>query len=158
MGVIDIGNPATARADNIGSRTVVAQDNPAGASGVIDKVEIYAAQDLSDLTVGIFYVVSGNNLSTRDYVYIGAVAAWDKRSFDVDLEIESGDYIGAWIGSGGIKADFEGVGIWASDLFDEFIPCTNQLFNNFGSWCISLRGLGESADVASSAIFMGTDF
>ncbi|MBA7591969.1 hypothetical protein ES708_34140 [subsurface metagenome] len=87
-------SPAINRASSDSGYTNVNIGNPANASGKITSVEIWANTILFDCKVGIFYVVSGNILSTRDWVQIGTVTAGAKKTFEVDLEVEEGDYIG----------------------------------------------------------------
>ena len=74
MAEIVIGSEAINRADFYGAGgTRVVKDNPANGSGTITSIEIWAKASLSDCEVAIFYVVSGNNLSTRDTETIGSV-------------------------------------------------------------------------------------
>jgi hypothetical protein len=71
---IDIGMPAIDRASVFSVFTIVNQGNPANATGTITSVEIWSLNNLSGCEVATFFVVSANNLSTRDTEVIGAVA------------------------------------------------------------------------------------
>jgi len=79
---IDIGAAATDRgATLITWGTRVFKDNPANASGKITSIEIWVNTTLVDVDIATFYVESGDNLSTRDWVNIGNVTAGSKQTF-----------------------------------------------------------------------------
>ena len=95
---IDIGDAAINRGSyaNYGD-TIIIKNNPANASGKIISIEIWANSNLSNVEVATFYVVSGNNLSTRDTHTIGSVTAGSKQTFSgLDITGEAGDYLGAY--------------------------------------------------------------
>ena len=46
--------------------------------------------------VGIFYVISGNQLKCRSAAVIGALPAGSKQTVAVSLAVQVGDYIGFW--------------------------------------------------------------
>ncbi|MBA7587393.1 hypothetical protein ES708_29422 [subsurface metagenome] len=145
---IDIGCPAIVRvfaySDNI--YTIVNVGNPANESGKIKSIEIRSANGiiLIGVTVATFYVVSGNNLSTRDHVYIGNIAPDEKRIFAVDLDVVKGDYIGfVSSDSSNIQVDTSGGdNLWFK--LGNFIPCTNVNFGVDIGWVISLYGTGKT--------------
>jgi len=127
---IDIGSLATDRTSNMESWTMVNKDNPANESGKITSVEIWARTgwDLINCEVATFYVVSGNNLSTRDSQAIGTVTGGSKQTIPVDLEVEAGDYIGIWYTAGMLKLDGAGyAGVWR--VAGDNIPCMNVEFD-----------------------------
>ncbi len=145
---IDIGCPAIVReftySDNI--YTIINVGNPANESGKIKSIEIYSANGeiLIGVTVATFYVVNGNNLSTRDYVYIGDIAPGEKRIFVVDLEVVKGDYIG-FVSSDRSLIQIDksgGENTWFK--LGNFIPCTNVNFGVDIGWVISLYGTGKT--------------
>lgn len=142
---IDIGTAAIDRGSALYySRTFVNQDNPANASGSITSVEIWAYTDITNCEVAIFYVVSGNNLSTRDTEFIGTVTAGSKQTFEVNLDVEVGDYIGIWVPAGSIEYDNTGGGgMWRNE--EDQIPCTNVTFTSYADYAISLYGTGTTA-------------
>jgi len=86
---IDIGCPAINRTASLAGKTMINKGNPANASGIITNVEIYAVSGytLTNCEVATFYVVSGNNLTTRDYEYIGDVVGGSKQTFEVNLDV-----------------------------------------------------------------------
>ena len=160
MAAIDIGSPATDRATSWYPTvaTVVLKDNPANESGEITTVEIWSNTNLVDAEVATFYVVSGNNLSTRDTEYIGEVIAGAKRTFPVNLDVEAGDYLGIYWGSSRkMEMDSSGyAGCWYK--YSDQIPCTNFTFDSIDNRTISLYGIGATAAEENNAIFFGTIF
>lgn len=141
---IDVGSIAEDQTGSISSYTLVDKANPANASGVIDQVEIWCNEDMVNCEVATFFVVSGDNLSTRGTHYIGAVTAGAKRTFSgLNITVEEGDYIGIYYTGGKAEIAEEGrVGIWyiASDQ----IPCTNVLFSPIPGYAVSLYGTGAT--------------
>lgn len=126
---IDVGSSATNRGNQTGvdNRTFVSKANPANATGTLKTLEIWASVNLVNCQVASFYVVAGNNLSTRDSCYIGGVTAGSKQIFDIELGIESGDYLGIYSTTGRMEMDIAGGdGYWA--LENDNIPCTDVTF------------------------------
>lgn len=145
MGAIDIGAAAIFRAGAVGAYTLVVKENPANGTGAITSVEIYAVsgQDLANCEVANFYVVSGDNLSTRDSETIGAVVGGSKQtSSGLDMGVTAGDYIGIYYTSGQLRKSVFGDGYW---LFQaDYIPCANQAFTPVANTTISLYGIGAT--------------
>lgn len=139
---IDIGSAAINRAGATpgGLYTFVDKNNPANVSGKITSVEIWANVDLALCYVATFYVVSGDNLSTRSTHNIGDVTAGAKRTFEVNLTVQDGDYIGVQFFTGKLERDEVGVGYWA--ISGDFIPCINQPFDFYATRTISVYGIG----------------
>jgi len=142
LALIDIGSPAILRLSALSeSYTRIEKDNPANATGKITSIEIWANTNLSTCIVATFYCVSGNNFSTRDYKYIGDVTAGSKQTFDVNLDVQVGDYIGIYWGHGNIAADIAGyAGVWYKS--GNNIPCTNETFTLHDGYTLSLYGTG----------------
>ncbi len=141
---IDIGMPAINRGSTSTSgSTYISIDNPANASGTITSIEIWSNTTLLSCEVATFFVVSGNNLSTRDSEFIGSVTAGSKQTFEVDLEVQEGDFIGIRAGSGQVERDTTGyAGLWYKS--GDYIPCTNVLFAIAADDAISLYGMGAT--------------
>ena len=163
---IDIGDAATDRQyahSNTEKRTVVNKGNPANASGTITSIEIWieAGDDATNCEVATFFVVSGNNLSTRDTESIGTITAGSKQTVNVNLDVEEGDYIGFCADITRISIDISGgSGIWYTAAGTDNIPCTNVTFSVYSGWMMSLYGTGttEEEEEEANAIWFGTDF
>lgn len=161
---IDIGSPAINRTATYWvNKTKVHETNPANANGTITEIEIWCDTNHTGVEVGIFYLTgtSGDHhrYSTRDWEYIGDVAAGAKRTFAVDLDVIAGDFIGYYASTGNGEFSSDGGG-GMQILTGDYIPCTDVWFT-FGSYTaeLSVGGTGESEAVPeSSAIFMGTNF
>ena len=96
-----------------------------------------------DCKVATFYVVSGNNLSTRDTETIGTVTAGSKQTFSgLNLDVVAGDYIGIYYSDGYIERDDTGADYWI--IFEDRIPCTNITFTLNTEKEISLYGTGTA--------------
>lgn len=143
---IDVGIPATDRVSSYGAGyTRITRDNPANLSGKITSVEIYARSgyNLANCEVATFFVVSGDNLSTRDTHFIGSVTGGSKQTFSgLDITVEAGDYIGIYYSAGQVERSLSGyIGQWA-DGGDQ-IPCTNNEFTWYSDGDgMSLYGTG----------------
>jgi hypothetical protein len=124
--------------------TQVSKTNPAAEAGIIDTVEIWGAADMTGVVVASFYVVSGNNLSTRDYVNIGDVPAGSKQVFTgLSLQVQPGDYIGMYCVAGTIETGAPaGGGRWYKP--GNYIPCANAAFTYTAFTDYSLYGSGSS--------------
>ncbi|GAH33167.1 unnamed protein product, partial [marine sediment metagenome] len=122
MAVIDIGNEVIDRDSYIDyGKTLIDGTNPANASGRLTSVSIYARVEMLYTNVAIFYRPDPtgypNNFTARDSHYVGTVAAGEQ-SFEVELEVEAGDFIGVYfVGGGQIECDVAGGTFWnrASD-------------------------------------------
>jgi len=131
--LINVGSEAKERVGSDGSGyTRIAGDKTANGSGKIVAVEIFAAQTMGGVKVGIFYKTNGNTLKCRSAATIGIVTAGSKQRFSVSLAIETGDYIGIYWSSGYISVDTEGVGYW----FD-FVPGDRCIVDNETTYIFS---------------------
>jgi len=140
---IDVGSLAIDRSGQTSiANTHIDKANPANLSGKITKIAIHTVGALTDFEVASFFVVSGNNLSTRNTFYIGNVAAGYSEHI-VDLDIEAGDYIGWYASAGRVDTDTTGVGMWRTS--GDYIPCTNQAFSYYADYCLSVYGTGTTA-------------
>jgi len=155
---IDIGSAAIERPFNTVNvlKTYVDKNNPANASGTITSIEIWASTNLANCEVATFYIVSGNNLSTRDTHTIGSVTAGNKQTFSgLDITVQTGDYIGLKYTRGQLEKTDSGDGYWY--INSDEIPCTNVLFTSVADTTISLYGTGTTVE-AVNALFFGTNF
>lgn len=157
---IEIGMPAINRPSSFGQgHTVVNKGVTATGSGIITKVEIWGVGNLTNCQVATFFVVSGNNLSTRDTEYIGNVTGGSKQIFNVDIDVQAGDYIGIYYQTNGMEQTINGQpGVWYKSGTDA-IPCTNLTFTLLSGRCISLFGYyEEEEEEEGNAMFLGTNF
>jgi hypothetical protein len=145
MTAINIGPGAIERASGgAPNYTQVSKTNPANETGVIDTVEILAGTDMTGVVVASFYVVSGNNLSTRDSVNIGNVPAGSKQTFTgLSLQVQAGDFIGLYCATGTLKVGSPaGSGRWYKS--GNYIPCINTAFTSSSISDYSLGGSGST--------------
>lgn len=145
MSSIDIGSPAV-NGDGgiIGPRTVINRENPANAYGTITMVQIYCGTSLVGCKVATFEEISPNYFTTRATEYIGAVASGATRTFEVTLDVRTGDFIGIYFSAGNIDVMLTTPvpGYWR--VSNDYIPCTNQDFGDYKiTRIVSLYGEGE---------------
>lgn len=144
MAAITIGTTPVNRGTSFGVVTLIELSNPAGDSGTINTVEIWASSNLSNCEVATFFNVSGNNYSTRDSAALGAVTAGSKQTFSgLSITCQTGDYIGIYYTAGSIERDTSGGSgvMWAAG---DQIPCTNKAFSASASNIISLYASGTT--------------
>ena len=162
---ITIGQEAKNRASYLDPYIMVNMGVAADGTGKITSIEIWANTTLSDCKVATFFVVSGNNLSTRDVVTLGSVTSGSKQTFTVDsnsnpisLDVQEGDYIGMKCSAGRMERDTVALpGIWYN--FSEEIPCENVYFDILSGDAISLYATGATEEAEEdNAIFFGTNF
>jgi len=143
---IDIGSPAIDRVSYIFPFTVIDKNNPANATGTITSVEIWAYVgwgDMGGAVVATFTQVDTNVFTARDRQVIGTVTAGSKQTFEVNLDVQTGDYIGIYYSSGGIEVDpTYGAGTW--HLAGDQTSCSSATFTSEGSRTMSLYGTGMS--------------
>lgn len=136
-----IGAEPTNRYSTIGIYTMVNKTGKALYSGTIKNVGIWANKTLYNCEVATFYVVSGNNLSTRDTQTIGTVTASSAKEYLVNLDVQAGDYIGMYYTSGKMEVSTSGGdGLWYLSGQDG-IPCVNRTFSFSNGYVISLGGV-----------------
>jgi len=144
---IDIGMPAINRALYwTYNYTVVARANPANESGKITSIEIWANVSLVNCKVATFYEGASNVLTTRDWELIGDVPSGSKQTFSVNLDVQTGDYIGIYFTGGRIERDTAGISDNWYKAGDQ-IPCTDVTFSVDTGDIISLYGTGVTVAV-----------
>lgn len=141
---IDVGSAAINRplSTTNGARTYINRNNPANDSGTITEVKIYVHTALTNVYIGTFYVESGNYFTTRDYEYIGSLSL-GLHTKTVDINIESGDYIGISFDEGRIDKDNTG-GNGYLQLTSNKIIVSNTEFTLYSGQIISLYGTGTA--------------
>ena len=153
---INVGNEAIDRTSGQGvdGRTTINKGNPANASGTITSVELWAQIDLNNVKFATFFVVSGNNLSTRDtYTHSGIISSGSKQTISgLSIDVEEGDYIGIQASHGSLESDHSDLtGLWYANA--EFIPCTNETFTYVANWGVSLCGIGITEEEPTHNFF-----
>ena len=154
---IDMGNPAViGNSSETSAYTRFDICNPANATGTITSVEFYSAGPMENVEIGIFYLIGGNYFSTRDSVLIGnAVEGYNQ--FDVDLEVNEGDYIGIYWTGTNIRSTDETCAGFRGRSADR-IPADNVFFGLTANKRLSIRGTGATEEEEVNAIFFGTNF
>lgn len=143
---INAGYEAIDRDTSLGIRTAISKGNPADATGTILSVEIWALSELSNCEVATFYEGAANTFTTRDNEAIGTVTAGSKQTFNVNLDVQAGDYIGLYYSAGTLELSTTGgAGAWWV-AFD-CIPCTDQLFDSYDNYMMSLYGTSAGVDL-----------
>ena len=145
--IINIGNiPAVGNDyDNSGS-TMIDLNSPASATGTITSIEIQAIEgwNMSNVEVGIFYLVSPGVYSTRSNVFIGDVYGYQVFTDGISLAVEEGDKIGVYWFYGRLDKTHGGSGsLYAAG---DNIPCTEVSFASYeADDIIFLHGTGVTA-------------
>ena len=153
---IDVGGTAEDRDSYWDANyTIVDKTNPADGSGTITTIELWARLEMENCEIATFFVVSGNNLSTRDTVTLGTVTigehsienenpiTLDSESNPISLTVVEGDYITHTAGR--IERGYTGGdGNWYAS--GDYIPCTNQAFSYTSEDILSVYGTGATAD------------
>lgn len=151
MAVIDVGVLAQDYTSAWCDGTLINKSNPANASGKITNVQIYTKATMPTVYVATFYrpdpVGFPNNLTTRDTEYISDSIAVGYHAFDVDLDVEAGDFLGIMFQNGDIEKKIGGEqGIWYINHAD-WLPCDNKTFYFQASNGLAFYGTGETVAV-----------
>jgi hypothetical protein len=146
---IDIGSPAIDRVSSYGAvATFISMDNPANLNGTITSVELYAYTTMTNVEIATFYIIGSNILSTRDNEYIGTVNAGSKQTFNVNISVQEGDFLGFYMASGTTEVSVYGPNWW-SKLGDS-IPAVNVTFTLQNSErTFSVYGIGFTSNTSS---------
>ena len=139
---IDIGSSAIDRGSFLATNniTFISVENPANLSGRITSIEIWAVLEMTGVKVATFEEVDTNTFTARDSYTIGTVAAGSKQTFDVDLDVQAGDYIGLYTTGGAIENDTSGSGTWNTS--GDQTGCVGELFTFNADRTMSLYGTG----------------
>jgi hypothetical protein len=108
MAGISVGAAATNRAYTIyAGYTNINMDYAATASGILKFVDLWFNTNASSVKVATFSM-SGTTFTPRSVVTIGAVTAGSKQTFNVNLVVNIGDYIGYYASAGLLEQDSSG--------------------------------------------------
>ena len=159
MATIDVGQDAGSSSAGNGY-TIVVKTNPANDTGTIDHIDISTANFGQDMDVASLYVVSGNNLSTRDNVTITTKnpPTYDAPGDFTAFDINSGDYIGCYYNAStaGLRASTGYSGMWYANA--DYITCSNQAFSTadgFHYWIYATGVTGGGATVVPMRCLLG---
>lgn len=159
MAIIDIGVEPIGRTTAYVNYTLINKANPANATGKITSIEVWVTGNCN-LDVATFTQGAANYFTTRDQETLMSVIAGAKRTFEVDLDVVEGDFIGCFSGTGGIAGitTTDGEGVWYKASGQ--IPCENLSFALSAAWVMDLYGIGTTVEVAKkkNVIFMGSNF
>jgi hypothetical protein len=124
--------------------TYINKYNPANDSGIITSIKLWAKEDIQNIKIGIFYIVSGNNLTCRSSQAIANQLAGEIKTVNVNLAVVAGDCIGIYFTGGALeKQDPEaGKGVW--QLSGNQMSCINTTFQSYNNRCIMLYGIGST--------------
>lgn len=157
--VIDIGVVPIGRTTAYVNYTLINKANPANATGKITSIEVWVTGNCN-LEVATFYQGAANYFTTRDSETLMGVTAGAKRTFEVDLNVVEGDFIGCFSPTGGIAGitTTDGEGVWYKS--SDRIPCENLSFSLSAAWVMDLYGTGttEVAVAKKNVIFFGSNF
>lgn len=154
---IDVGGQAIDRNDyNELTKTWIVKENPANATGKITTVEIWANQDLAGAIVAIFTQGVANVFTARDSHSIGNITAGSKQTFEVDLNVVEGDFIGLYWTSGRMEWSSTGDGDWNYD--GNATSGVDLEFSFRANKAGSIYGIGATTEGGeANAIFFGTN-
>jgi hypothetical protein len=140
---ISIGSGAIDRVTQGTPYTIIDKGNPANATGTLTSVSIYVNSNLGALSMATFYLVSGTNYSTRDYVDLGNTLTGLITFSPVSIDTTLGDYLGYTCTTGYVDRDTTGTNMcWYDD--GDMIPCTNNTFFVY-DMTYSLSGTGTES-------------
>jgi hypothetical protein len=151
---IDVGSGATDRANRQDPLiTYVAQENPANGTGNIDTFQIWPNTNMTGCEAALFYVVSGNFLTTRSNTDIGNVSAGSAQTFTgLTLAVSTGDYLGTYFATGTLESlSTAGTGVWPEG--GDKIPCTNLDFGSPLDFTLSIYGTGATVTDQTAYLF-----
>ena len=155
MPYIDIGSACIDRAKAVigNSRTFIDLANPANYTGKITSVQIWAWVTMDYAKVATFYKVGDNYTARSASGDLGTVTSGAARTFDVDLDVVAGDYIGIYFTTGNIETSYEGGSgvVWKAG---DQTSCVDATFGLYADFAISLYGTGiiEPPTVTTQAV------
>ena len=163
MAAIDVGPGGNNLASAFSGYTVVDKANPANLDGTIDHLDVWIRSYTSGtIDLAAFFVVSGDNLSTRGTA-TGLTPATGDNDFDAPgdftaFAIDAGDYLGVWVpDSISLDRGSGGAGFWYQGPPDG-IPSTNRKFFTLAA-VVAIYGTGVTAAVPGDDILiMGFGF
>ena len=158
VGSIDIGLDAgDLGADGISGLTGIFLNNPANTSGTITNINIYLRGAVTGLKIGTFYG-SGSSYTLRDYNTIGSLGVGIHELTGLNINVQSGDFIGAYYTTGLLSVATSGyAGIYgkSGDSFIESGPQSYTLQSGYGG---SIYGFSSDALIKKLSSVPDTGF
>ncbi len=143
---IDIGSSAIDRPNSQGANsTKIDCNNPANANGVIDTIQIRPAAQMYNVSIGIFYLVSGKTYACRSAVSLGTVPAGLQTYTGLSLDVHTGDVIGAYWTGGSLECTNSGSGVAATGV-NICSPGVSSSVNST-TYILSIYGTGSEVTV-----------
>ena len=106
-GNIDVGAEALSYSSTMPiGYTIVTKYNPVNADGKIDKVDIYVGTE-GTFYVGIYEYISATQVKCKDIHNCGILTVGLHSDIAVDLDVLTGEYIGAYSSDGGLRYGVE---------------------------------------------------
>jgi len=151
---IDVGAAAINRASTCGSGiTLIGLDNPANANGTITTIQVWAFSNITGFRVGTFYLVANTTYKCRASTTIGNITSGSVQTFtNLTINVIAGDYVGCYLGSGGVEQDTSGYAGICYISGDYTSPGTQATYTLQSGAAISLHGIGTRI----STTFTGT--
>ena len=122
--------------------------NAADGSGTIDTVTVYAATNMTNAKIGIFYLVSGTTYKCRSSYTAGSLAAGLNTLTGLSLAINSGDFIGMYWGASG-TLDRTDTGGTSANVAGDYADVDDQASYSTGTRIYSIHGAGTTTAVGN---------
>ncbi len=127
---------------------------PANGSGKLLQAQVLPgpSYDLTGVKIGVFYVVSGNNLTCRGWQVVPNLTHNVVNTVPLNLDVVTGDYIGIIFnynsGNGYIRRSDNSPGSACYYYIGDAMGCVNLFFNIAGSYKQALQGFGNPAKMS----------
>lgn len=126
-----------------GLHTFISEGNPANTSGTITNICVYMAGAAADMSVGIFYIVSGNTLKCRSAATLTNLSVGENNKA-VSLTVVAGDYIGFCPinASNDVALTIGGTGVWYKSNTNCCVVDNETTYTFYSSRSASVYGTG----------------
>jgi hypothetical protein len=151
MTTVNVGSDLIDRADTTGSgNTLVLVNNPLSAAVTITRVAVHNRAAMTGVKVGLFYVVSGDNLTCRATATLGDLPEGSSTITGLSLAGQSGDMLGLYFTGGTLEWDYSGAGVRVKA--GDHMACVNAAFTMSANRDASFYG-----DVAAVTYYVRKD-
>jgi len=155
MASIDVGPGAEDRANAwVSARTIYDENNPSNETGKITSVELWMYSDGTGVRVGTAAFGGGTSSTPNDSTTIGNVTSGSKQVFGgLNLDVESGDLIGAYPATGQFEYDNSG-GTGMLNAVGDYLDSSTS-FTRFSNYEFSIYGTGSTGKDRSFMVIIG---